>query len=147
MRRETFPWARYVTAAAALGLVWFGVLHLARLPREFLAASGRVRGALLLILASVLVALTLRRWIAHAEHDVRMTLVGPYWGTLLFAVGSAATTWVAQGFRALNYTDLFLLLPLWALLTSLWLFWLVLPMGYLCQRVMRWAAGAGDRWD
>lgn len=147
MHQASFPWVRYVSVAATLGLVWFGVLHAAKLTRDFLAQSGRGRGVALLAVTSVIVALTLRRWIVQPECDLRMAILGPYCGALVFALGVATTTWVAQSFRTLNYVDLFVLLPLWALWASLWLFWLVIPTGYLAQRVMRWAAGAGDRWD
>lgn len=147
MGREAFPWVRYLAVAAALGVVWFGVLHVTKLTRDFLALSGRGRGAALLAVTSVIVALMLRRWIVQPECDLRMAILGPYCGSLVFALAFAVTTWAAQGFRALNYVDLFLLLPLWALWASLWLFWLVIPTGYLAQRAMRWAAGAGDRWD
>lgn len=47
---------------------------------------------------------------------------------------SAITIWVR----------LFVLLPVWSLLTAVWCSLLVLPMGYLAQRAMRWAAEKED---
>jgi len=34
MNQASFPWVRYVSVAATLGLVWFGVLHAAKLTRD-----------------------------------------------------------------------------------------------------------------
>jgi hypothetical protein len=53
----------------------------------------------------------------------------------------AVTLWVRNGFRSLNYFDLFVLLPYWSLLAAVWCSLLVLPMGYLAQRTMRGVAG------
>lgn len=50
------------------------------------------------------------------------------------------TLWVRNGFRSLNYFDLFVLVPFWSLLAAVWCSLLVLPMGYAAQRAMRWAA-------
>ena len=141
MDGEATRWGRYVGAAAALGPVWFLLLQLTKTTRDFLWQSGAGRSLALLVLTSVLVAVTLRRWIVRPECDLRMAILGPYWGALLFALAWAVTTWVGQGFRALNYVDLFVRLPIWTVMVSVLLFWLVIPAGYLCQRVMRWAAG------
>jgi hypothetical protein len=46
--------------------------------------------------------------------------------------------------RALNYFDLFVLLPFWSLLSAVWCSLLVLPMGYVAQRATRWALGEED---
>jgi hypothetical protein len=48
---------------------------------------------------------------------------------------------VRNGFRSLNYFDLFVLLPYWSLLAAVWCSLLVLPLGYLAQRTMRGVAG------
>ena len=141
MNWDVRQWARYLGVAAALGPVWFLLLQVTRITRDFLWQSGAGRSVALLALTSVLVAVTLRRWIVRPECDVRLAIIGPYWGALLFALAWAVTTWVGQGFRALNHVDLFVLLPCWALIVSAFLFWLVIPAGYLCQRVMRRAAG------
>jgi hypothetical protein len=141
MRWEARRWACYVGVAGALGPAWFLLLQLPGTTRTFLWHSGAARSLALLVLTSVLVAVTLRPWIVRPECDLRMAILGPYWGALLFALASAVTTWIGNGFRTLNYVDLFVRLPLWALIVSLMFFWLVIPAGYLCQRVIRWAAG------
>jgi hypothetical protein len=50
-------------------------------------------------------------------------------------------TFARNGFRALNVTDLFVRLPLWAVAAAM-NFLVVVPTGYLAQRVVRWAAAA-----
>ena len=65
----------------------------------------------------------------------------PFYGAFLFGYAAALTVWVKHGLRALSYRDLFVLMPLWAVLAALRCAWLVIPTGYLAQRLMRWAAG------
>jgi hypothetical protein len=133
--------ARYPLTALALGLAWYAVLLLPPSLRGFLASLGHPTSAALLALTSLVIALTLRRLIADPAYDVRLAVLAPYYGALVFGLAAAIAIWVRNGFRALNYFDLFVLVPYWALLAALWSFYLVIPMGYLAQRVMRWAAG------
>jgi hypothetical protein len=133
--------ARYALTALALGLAWYAVLLLPPSLRGFLVSLGHPTSAALLALTSLVVALTLRRLIADPAYDVRLAVLAPYYGALVFGLAAAIAIWVRNGFRALNYFDLFVLVPYWALLAALWSFYLVIPMGYLAQRVMRRATG------
>jgi hypothetical protein len=72
-------------------------------------------------------------------------VVGPYSGAVLFGLSAAITIWIRNGFRALNYVDLFVLLPFWSLLSAVWCSLVVLPMGYVALRAMRWASGEDHR--
>jgi hypothetical protein len=132
---------RYALTALALGLAWYAVLLLPPSLRGFLGSLGHGTSAALLSLTSLVVALTLRRLIADPAFDVRLAVLAPYYGALVFGCAAAIAIWIRNGFRALNYFDLFVLVPYWALLAALWSFYLVIPMGYLAQRVMRRAAG------
>jgi len=76
---------------------------------------------------------------ATAPITVRETRI--YSGAVLFGLATAVTLWVRNSFRSLNYFDLFVLVPFWSLLAAVWCSLLVLPMGYVAQRAMRWAAG------
>lgn len=84
---------------------------------------------------------SVERFIANADNDLWLTVVGPYSGAVLFGLATAVTLWVRNGFRSLSYFDLFVLVPFWSLLAAVWCSLLVLPMGYAAQRAMRWAAG------
>ena len=136
--------ARYSATAAGLGLVWYVVLLIPSTTRGFMAGLGHVTAALLLCLVSIGVALGLRRFIASPENDRWLMAVGPYSGAVLFGLSAAITIWIRNGFRALNYFDLFVLLPFWSLLSAVWCSLLVLPMGYVALRAMRWASGEED---
>jgi len=127
-------------SAGGLGLGWYLVLQVPSTTRGFLAGIGQPTSALLLCLVRILVATALRRFIANSDNDLWLTVVGPYSGAVLFGLATAVTLWVWNGFRSLNYFDLFVLLPFWSLLAAVWCCLLVLPMGYLAQRTMRWAA-------
>ncbi len=134
----------YLATAATLGLAWYVVLLIPSTTRSFMAGTGHVTAALLLCLVSIVVALALRRFIATSENDLWLMVVGPYSGAVLFGLSAAITIWIRNGFRALNYFDLFVLLPFWSLLVAVWCSLLVLPMGYVAQRAMRWALGEAD---
>jgi hypothetical protein len=131
---------RYALAALALGLVWYAVLLLPPSIRGVFRDLGHPTSAALLCGVSLVAALALRPVVAESRNDVRLAILVPYGGALLFGVAAATTIWIRNGFRALNYFDLFVLLPYWSLLAALWSFYLVIPTGYLAQRVMRWAA-------
>ena len=133
--------ARYFATAAGLGLAWYVVLLIPSTTRGFMAGLGHVTAALLLCLVSIVVTLALRRFIASSENDLWLMVTGPYSGAVLFGVSAAITIWIRNGFRSLNYFDLFVLLPFWSLLSAVWCSLLVLPMGYVAQRAMRWASG------
>jgi hypothetical protein len=133
---------RFLLTAALLGLLWLVVLHVPATTRQFIAGMGRGTAAALLCLTSIAVALSLRRFIPHREYDLWLSVVGPLYGALVFGYAAAVTTWVRNGFRALNYWDLFVLLPFWAVMVALWSALLVFPTAYLAQRLMRWAADA-----
>ena len=135
---------RYLATAGGLGLGWYLVLQVPSTTRGFLAGIGQVTSALLLCLVSILVATVLRRFIANADNDLWLTVVGPYSGAVLFGLATAVTLWVRNGFRSLNYFDLFVLLPYWSLLAAMWCSLLVLPLGYVAQRIMRWVVGHED---
>ena len=136
--------ARYLATATALGFAWYAVLQIPSTTRSFMAGIGHVTAALLLCLVSIGVALGLRRFIASPENDRWLMAVGPYSGAVLFGLSAAITIWIRNGFRALNYFDLFVLLPFWSLLGAVWCSLLVLPMGYVALRAMRWASGEED---
>jgi hypothetical protein len=134
----------YLASASGLGLGWYLVLQVPSTTRGFLAGIGQVTSALLLCLVSLLVATALRRFIANADNDLWLTVVGPYAGAVLFGLATAVTLWMRNGFRSLAYFDLFVLLPYWSLLAAVWCSLLVLPMGYVAQRTMRWVASHGE---
>jgi hypothetical protein len=136
---------RYVLAALAFGPVWFLVLQLPSLTRHFIAGAGRVRCLLVLSAVSLLVAWSLRRFVREQENDVWLAIFAPYYGALLFGLSLGTLWWVESGFRTLSYWDQFVLLPLWSVLTALVYFLLVIPTGYLAQRVMRWASSGSRR--
>jgi hypothetical protein len=131
---------RYVLTALTLGLAWYAVLLVPPSIRGFLGGLGHPTSAALVCATSLVVALTLRRPIADSDYDLRLAVFAPYYGALVFGCAAAVTIWVQNGFRALNYFDLFVLVPYWTLLAALWSFYLVIPMGFLAQRVMRRAA-------
>lgn len=135
----------YFATAAGLGLAWYVVLLIPSTTRSFMAGLGPVTAALLLCLVSTVVAAALRRFIANSDNDLWLMVVGPYSGAVLFGMSAAITIWIRNGFRALNYFDLFVLLPFWSLLSAVWCSLLVLPMGYVAQRAMRWASGEEDQ--
>jgi hypothetical protein len=85
---------RYVASAGGLGLGWYLVLQVPSTTRGFLAGIGQVTSALLLCLVSILVATVLRRFIANADNDLWLTVVGPYSGAVLFGLATAVTLWV-----------------------------------------------------
>jgi hypothetical protein len=124
--------ARYLATAAVLGLGWYAVLQIPSTTRSFMAGIGQVTAAL-------------RRFMANSENDLWLTVAGPYSGAVLFGVSAAITIWIRNGLRALNYFDLFVLLPFWSLLSAVWCSLLVLPMGYVARRAMRWASGKEDQ--
>ena len=135
---------RYPATALEFGLVWYAVFQVPAATRGFLAGLGRGTAIALLCVVSLLVALVLRRFIANGANDVWLAVLAPCLGALLFGYAAAVTIWVRNGFRALDYADLFVRLPLWAVLTALAWFLLVIPTGYAAQRVMRRAAAQTD---
>jgi TRAP-type mannitol/chloroaromatic compound transport system permease small subunit len=136
--------ARYLATATGLGFAWYVVLQIPSTTRSFMAGIGQITAALLLCLVSAVVAAALRRFIANSDNDRWLTVAGPYSGAVLFGLSAAITIWIRNGFRALNYFDLFVLLPFRSLLVAVWCALLVLPMGYVAQRAMRWASGEDD---
>jgi len=62
------------------------VLQVPSTTRGFVAGIGQVTSALLLCLVSLLVATALRRFIANADNDLWLTVVGPYAGAVLFGL-------------------------------------------------------------
>ena len=133
---------RYRLVGFGFGLVWYVVLQLPRGSREFIAGLGQLWAAALLCLASLVVALLLRRFIVDEANDVRLAVIGPFVGAALFGYAVAVTIWVQNGFHSLNYVDLFVLMPLWVIFGAAMYFPIVIPTGYLAQRVMR---GVNDR--
>ena len=130
------PGARYLGAALALGLLWLVVLLVPAFTRDFLRGLGLGTSAALLCLTSAAVAWLLRRPIASGERDWAMAVGAPYLGAALFGVAAAVAIWVGNGFRVLSYRDL-LLVPVWALIVAALLCVVIVPLGYLCQRVLR----------
>jgi hypothetical protein len=136
------PGARYLGAGFALGLLWFAVLLVPAMTREFMRGLGLVVSAALLCLVSASLAWLLRRPIASGERDWALAVGAPLLGAALFGVAAAVAIWVRNGFRALSYRDL-ALVPVWAMIAALALWFVVVPVGYLCQRVMRAVAERG----
>lgn len=130
---------RYCSTAGALGIGWFVVLLLPGTTREWLlAATWRNLGCL--VVASVLVAVACRRFIAQAEtlgdHLVRAVVI-PYLGCVVFLSLAAALMWAPTvlygGLANLHDTVSLYVMGLTATTFS---FYVVVPYGLFCQYVM-----------
>jgi hypothetical protein len=134
---------RYAALAALLGAGWFPVLLLPYLTREWLLKEP-LRNILLLALASVIVALAFRHFIARASslwsHFKRAILL-PYLGCLVFLTLTAGVIW-AEHFLYGNLADLHDTLSLYYMgfVSAVTGCGVVVPYGLVCQFVMNRAA-------
>jgi hypothetical protein len=137
---------RYVSAAAMLGVGWFVVLLVPKTTREFLLQDA-ARNLAFLAIASVIIAVAFRKFIAAAETfggDLVRALILPYAGTVVYLSLVAGAIWTEQllfgGLANLHDTlSLYAMGLVAAILACL----VVVPYGLLCQYVMRSAAERG----
>ncbi len=144
---------KYGAAAAALGLGWFVILLVPRMPREFLLAHP-LQNALLLVGSSVAAAFYFRRFIMRSESlrgDLVRAMVIPYVACILYLVLAAAVIWIRSllfgGLANAHDTGSLLL---WGFIAALLAFPLIVPYGLLCQiamhRVHDAATDLNDQW-
>jgi len=134
---------RYVTTAALLGLGWFVVLLLPGMTRGWLVENA-LSGLLLLPLASVLVALTFRGFIARAatfgQHLLRAVVL-PYVGCAVYLGLWAAWWWAEHAFSGnlANLHDTLSVFAMGLVATAVSCF-VVVPWGLVCQYALCAAA-------
>jgi hypothetical protein len=134
---------KYASAAALLGAGWFVVLLLPTTTRGWLLEEAP-RNLALLVVASVVVALAFRRFIAGADtfgSQLARAVILPYVGCLVYLGLVAAWIWVEDllfgGLANLHDTLSLFVMGLTAAALS---FLVVVPYGLLCQYVMSAAA-------
>ena len=134
------PMLKYCAVAGALGCGWFIVLLISGVTREWLLAN-IFQNLVCLILASIIVALTARKFISSAEtfseNLLRATVI-PYLGCLVYISLSAGLLWLDTflygGLANVHDTLSLYVMGLTAAAVS---FFVVIPYGLLCQYVMK----------
>jgi hypothetical protein len=125
--------------AAALGAGWFVVLQISPWTSDWLRESARALpwNVAFLALSSVVMARLARPFILSAESqaaDVGRAVLLPLAGCVVYLTLWNARSWI--GGSAINLHDSLILYP-WGVVAVALSFWVVVPYGYFCQRVMR----------
>jgi hypothetical protein len=134
---------KYCAVAAALGCGWFLVLLVPAITREWLLAD-IFQNVGCLVVASIIVALLVRKFISSAEtfseNLLRATVI-PYLGCLLYISFSAGLLWLDTflygGLANVHDTLSLYVMGLTAAAVS---FFVVVPYGLLCQYAMKWVS-------
>ncbi len=145
---------RYYIVAFLMGLPWFVALLIPPTTRDFLLSWRNwthvrlvwyIETMLLFCLVSLATAATWRRWIISAVGWQRLwvAVALPFYGCVLFLCGVILLSHLLQIEKILHADNALLLF--WGMLSTVFSAYVVVPMGWISQSVMQWAAGASSK--